>query len=151
MVCSLALFSLVFFNSILKELHVSSNHYYRKSLSNKNKMLFKLSTCLFNLQPIGPQWLLWPLSKCQRPNTTHICSNRRLIAGPILWISTSLAGSLQLIPMIVSVKVTGQQCLWFTWLKRRVKATAFGAELCFSFLFQPQLESSWKKKKKEVT
>lgn len=31
-----------------------------------------------------------------------------------------------------------------TWLNLRVKATTFGAELCFSFLFQPQLDSSWK-------
>lgn len=31
-----------------------------------------------------------------------------------------------------------------TWLNLRVKATTFGAELCFSFLFQPQLDSSYK-------
>ena len=31
-----------------------------------------------------------------------------------------------------------------TWLNLRVKATTFGAELCFSFLFQPQLDSSCK-------
>lgn len=31
-----------------------------------------------------------------------------------------------------------------TWLNLRVKATTFGEELCFSFLFQPQLDSSCK-------
>lgn len=31
-----------------------------------------------------------------------------------------------------------------TWLNLRVNATTLGAELCFSFLFQPQLDSSWK-------
>lgn len=36
-----------------------------------------------------------------------------------------------------------------TWLNLRVKATTLGAELCFSFLFQPQLESSWKKTNKK--
>lgn len=36
-----------------------------------------------------------------------------------------------------------------TWLNLRVKATTFGAELCFSFLFQPQLDSSWKHTKEQ--
>lgn len=35
-------------------------------------------------------------------------------------------------------------CVGLTWLNLRVKATTFGAELCFSFLFQPQLDSSCK-------
>ena len=33
---------------------------------------------------------------------------------------------------------------FLTWLNLRVKATALGAELCFSFLFQPQLDNSCK-------
>lgn len=39
-------------------------------------------------------------------------------------------------------------CWGLTWLNLRVKATTFGAELCFSFLFQPQLESSCKQQMK---
>lgn len=39
--------------------------------------------------------------------------------------------------------------VWITWLNLRVKATALGAELCFSFLFQPQLESSYDKQRQE--
>lgn len=48
------------------------------------------------------------------------------------------------VPLSWGVGVGVPACVGRTWLNLRVKATTFGAELCFSFLFQPQLDSSWK-------
>lgn len=38
-----------------------------------------------------------------------------------------------------------------TWLNLRVKATTFGARLCFSFLLHPQLANSWEAESTEFS
>lgn len=66
------------------------------------------------------------------------------IKGEWLLVLEEILAESDTVPSLSKGDRTREEC---TWLNLHVKATTLGAKLCFSFLFHPQLASSWHSEK----